>query len=86
MKKDTLSWSVLTMIRAKDTKEGEREFFDAFGIFEKKMERGLFYILATLSSLFFFSAFSEFRGMFDFVFRVLFGLCLMGFSLWQLSR
>ena len=84
--KGTLLWSVLTMIKTDDTEEGEREFFDAFGVFEHKMERGLFFILAALGSILSISAFLEFRGMLDFVFRVLLGLCLLAFSLWQLKH
>jgi len=86
MKKNSLLWSIMTMLRAENTGEGEREFFHAFNIFEKKFERGIFFILAVLGTAFFASAFIEFRGMFDFLFRTALGLFLMFFSAWSIRQ
>ena len=86
MKKNSLLWSIMTMLRAENTEEGEREFFHAFNIFEKKFERGLFFILAALGVAFFASAFIEFRGALDFIFRTTFGPFLVFFAAWAIRR
>jgi len=86
MRKESLLWSIMTMAKCKNTKEGEKQFSHAFGVFERKIGRGLFYVLSVLGIAFFASAFIEFRGTPDFVFRAILGLFLIFFAIWGARR
>ena len=88
--KNSLLWSIMTMIKPSDSsvdpEEEERQFYQAFGVFERKLGRGLFFSLATLGGIFFASAFIEFRGTLDFVFRTTIGILLVLFATWGIRH
>jgi hypothetical protein len=86
MKKVSFWGAIAIMNKAEDTEEGLRQFNFALGILEKKIGRALSPVFTAISIVFFISAFTEFRGMLDFVFRIIAGLLLVAFSLWGLNR
>jgi hypothetical protein len=80
-------WTAVNMMaKAEDTKEGMRQFNFALRIIEKKVGRALLPVFTAISIVFFISAFIEFRGMLDFVFRIIAGLLFVALSLWGLNR
>jgi len=85
MGKNSFLWSIMTMFRAEDTEEGEREFFYAFNVFEKKFERGTFFILAILGGTFLISAF-RFISALDFFARLIIGGFFVFFSAWSIKQ
>jgi TM2 domain-containing membrane protein YozV len=72
---------------AKAKYQGRPEQFNfALRIIEKKVGRALLPVFTAISIVFFISAFIEFRGMLDFVFRIIAGLLFVALSLWGLNR
>lgn len=85
MKKDSLLWAMVVMAKAEDTDDGEKQFKYAFAIVEKKVEKTMLFIFTILSATFLVSAFIEFRGMLDFIFRIVAGSFFTAFCVWRLN-
>ena len=85
MKKDSLLRAMIVMAKAEDTDDGEKQFNYAFAIIEKKVEKTMIFIFTILSATFLVSAFIEFRGMLDFIFRIVAGSFFTAFCVWRLN-
>jgi len=71
------------IIKIQKKEEGRKQFFQSFGA---KVGRGLLFLLAALGAIFFASAFIQFRGTLDFVFRTILGLLLVFFAVWSIRH